>query len=148
MKPIVNTILSFALTLIFTGSISVFGQGPNWKWQNPLPTGNSFYDVHFVDAQTGWAVGWVGTILKTTNGGSTWSIQNSGTPYHIYSIQFIDNQTGWAVGDSAILKTSNGGTTWIQQGNGNEGRLTSVYFINNQTGWAAGSGKIYLTSDG
>lgn len=32
---------------------------------------NTLYSVFFADANTGWAVGYGGTILKTTNGGVT-----------------------------------------------------------------------------
>ncbi|MEK9135709.1 MAG: hypothetical protein AAB393_01195, partial [Bacteroidota bacterium] len=50
-----------------------------WYWQNPLPTGNALFGVFFTDANTGTVVGDVGTILRTTNGGATWSNQASGT---------------------------------------------------------------------
>jgi hypothetical protein len=40
-------------------------------WQNPLPQGNHIYSVQFTDSQTGWATGYYGNILKTTNGGIT-----------------------------------------------------------------------------
>jgi hypothetical protein len=38
----------------------------NWIWQNPLPTGNHYTAVSFVDSDTGTAVGVEGTILRTT----------------------------------------------------------------------------------
>jgi len=50
-----------------------------WKWQNPLPQGNYLSCVKFVDANTGYAVGSGGTILKTTNGRVKWISQTSGT---------------------------------------------------------------------
>lgn len=37
------------------------------------------HGVHFVDRQTGWAVGASGAILKTLDGGRTWTPQASGT---------------------------------------------------------------------
>ncbi|MCK4548296.1 MAG: hypothetical protein KAW17_12745, partial [Candidatus Eisenbacteria sp.] len=46
-------------------------QQPVWFWQNPLPQGNSLSDVCFTDANTGTAVGAIGTILRTTDGGAT-----------------------------------------------------------------------------
>jgi hypothetical protein len=44
-----------------------------WVWQNPLPQGNHLFAVSFVDANNGTAVGWSGTIVRTTDGG-----QNAG----------------------------------------------------------------------
>jgi len=38
---------------------------------NQVQTANHLYSTCFIDANTGWAVGEFGTILKTTNGGST-----------------------------------------------------------------------------
>ena len=37
-----------------------------------------FTDTYFLSAQEGWAIGDDGTILRTTNGGSTWQPQQSG----------------------------------------------------------------------
>ncbi len=65
------------------GSPTGPGGGPTtpsgWFWQNPLPQGNTLRAVHFVNATTGTAVGEAGTILRTTDGGSSWVIQTSGT---------------------------------------------------------------------
>ncbi|NIW70633.1 hypothetical protein GWN15_17380, partial [candidate division KSB1 bacterium] len=71
-----------------------------WFWQNPLPQGNDLRDVSFIDANTGIAVGIYGTIIRTTDGGVTWSIQNSGTTQPLYAVSLINADTGTAVGDS------------------------------------------------
>ena len=42
-------------------------------------TPNYLYSVYFTDANTGYAVGEGGTILKTTNGGGTFPLKK---PYH------------------------------------------------------------------
>ena len=67
--------ISFLIWLSFI-SILAFSQ---WTWQNPLPQGNSLSSVYFTDANTGYAVGGFGTIVKTTNGGTTWTALSSGT---------------------------------------------------------------------
>ena len=48
-----------------------------WTWQNPLPQGNYLFSVYFSDVGTGYAVGLGGTILKTTNGGYSASIEET-----------------------------------------------------------------------
>ena len=49
------------------------GTPAGWSWQNPLPQGNWLHGVDFVDVNTGTAVGDGGTILRTTDGGDTWT---------------------------------------------------------------------------
>ena len=124
--------------------------GDCWTWQNPLPQGNGLLDIFFVDAQTGWAVGATGTILKTTDGGSNWFSQSSETNGDLLSVRFINAQTGWVVGDfGTILKTINGGITWTLQNSGVTDHLHSVYFSDVQTGWAVGGqGRILKTTNG
>ena len=55
-------------------------------------------DIHFYDADTGYVVGFNGTILKTTNGGSSWTSLSSGTTNDLYSMDFVDAFIGYAVG--------------------------------------------------
>lgn len=78
--------------------------------------------VCFVDSQTGWAAGDLGIVIKTNNGGRTWSRQKTPTTSNLRAIQCIDQQVGWAagweivsgVGRSAgvLLRTGDGGRTW------------------------------------
>ncbi|HEY1379108.1 MAG TPA: YCF48-related protein, partial [Gemmataceae bacterium] len=51
--------------------------GRTWE---ALPTGQPLplHALHFHDAQTGWAVGELGTVLATTDGGHTWTAQRRG----------------------------------------------------------------------
>src|SRR5437660_8132005 len=67
----------------------------------------------------GWAVGDGGTILHTSNGGSTWSPQTSGSNSSLLGVAFPDATNGWAVGSpGTILHTSDGGSTWSPQTSG------------------------------
>jgi photosystem II stability/assembly factor-like uncharacterized protein/tetratricopeptide (TPR) repeat protein len=52
-------------------------QGASWQ---VLPTGWSapLHGIHFADARHGWAVGELGTILSTGDGGQTWKVQHEG----------------------------------------------------------------------
>jgi len=69
-----------------------------WFWQNPLPQGNNLYSVHFINSNTGWMVGELGTILRTTDGGSMWENQVSGSKKMLRSVFFIDADYGWICG--------------------------------------------------
>ena len=47
------------------------------------------------NANTGWAVGENGLILKTTNGGVSWETQNSPTFELLNAVSFVDESYGW-----------------------------------------------------
>ena len=121
-----------------------------WVWQNPLPQGNLLRDIDFADADNAWAVGWAGTIMRTTDGGQTWEWQDSGTRVRLDGVHFHDAQTGWVVGEGgAILKTTDAGDTWTSKPSGTTNLLEAVYFVDADTGWVSGSnGTIRKTTDG
>lgn len=112
---------------------------PQWYWQNPLPQGNTLNSVKFTSSTAGWAVGAYGTILYTTNGGTTWTSQSSGTTSDLMDVCFIDANNGWAVGwEGTILKTTDAGTTWNSQTSGISTYLQSVAFTGLNNGTAVG----------
>lgn len=77
-----------------------------------------FNDVFFANAQQGWVVGDLGTILTTVDGGTMWSLQASETGKDLFSVVFLDEQTGYAVGGGYptkkgdIISTLDGGQHW------------------------------------
>ena len=104
-------------------------------------------DVFFTSATKGWAVGSSGKILTTSNGGTTWAEQTSGTTQTLFSVQFTSATQGWAVGGGGtILTTSNGGTTWTAQTSGTTQTLNGVYFTSANQGWVVASGGAILTT--
>ncbi|MEI8047280.1 MAG: YCF48-related protein [Bacteroidota bacterium] len=113
-------------------------------------TTNTLYSVYFTAADIGSAVGDLGTIRKTINGGTNWTAQTSGTTNALLSVYFINPDTGYIVGGTGtILKTTNAGTNWTAQTSGTTHNLLSVYFCNGSTGYAVGlSGTIRKTTDG
>jgi photosystem II stability/assembly factor-like uncharacterized protein len=75
--------------------------------------GNAFRASSFVNASTGWAVGGGGKLFKTTDGGATWTPQNTGTGEDLKDVSFISPSLGWAVGNTGtLIATSDGGLTW------------------------------------
>ena len=111
----------------------------------------TLYGVSFVSQSTGWAVGAAGTILHTTNGGTTWTAQTSNTTQQLNGVTFVDANNGWAVGAAGVVDhTTNGGTTWTAQTVGSTSySFYGVALVNATTGWVVGSGGyIYYTSNG
>ena len=81
-----------------------------------------------MDANNGWVVGWYGTILRTTDGGITWTPQTSGISTYLLSVCFTDINNGTAVGQGGtIIRTTDGGTNWFSQSGGTTNILRSVY---------------------
>ncbi len=84
--------------------------------------------VHFQsDALTGWAVGLNGHVIKTTNGGGTWSVftqmrvdtdcstAGTGAFEELYDVHFMANGLdGWILGLHNLWYTTNGGTSWCK----------------------------------
>jgi photosystem II stability/assembly factor-like uncharacterized protein len=108
-------------------------------------SGVLFYDSHFIDANTGWAVG--SKIMKTINGGDTWTEQVGTLPIYLFGVHFTDASHGWAVGDGGrMMKTINGGTTWDTIVPVVSSWLKSIYFSNTNKGWATGSDGVVLST--
>ncbi len=42
-----------------------------WFWQYPKPQGNTLHDIFIFDQNTAIAVGDLGTVIKTTDGGES-----------------------------------------------------------------------------
>jgi hypothetical protein len=92
--------------------------------------------------------------MKTTNGGSNWFNQSSGTLLNIFELYFTNQNTGWVVAGDAgspsnglILKTTNSGLNWFTQFTTTA--LYSITFYNDNIGSAVGkSGVIYKTITG
>lgn len=95
-----------------------------------------------------------GIVIKTTDGGTTWSQLWTGTDQGIEGISFPDLSTGYVCGWSAYFaKTTNGGVNWTPQNPGSDIYFyTDVNFkdathgvVTAQTNSGAG---VYATSDG
>ena len=77
-------------------------------------------------------------ILKTTDGGYNWIIQNSNFPGILNSVYFINQDTGFAVGGEQIYNTYNGGNSWQHLELDKTITLNSISFNNNKTGFIVG----------
>ena len=58
----------------------------------------ALYSVSFADTNIGTAVGYGGIIIHTTDGGSTWTQQASGTTEILTDVSFTDINTWTIVG--------------------------------------------------
>ncbi len=90
--------------------------GQSWVIQNGMGVGplgrgiegderelNDLHAVTFVDDKTGYAVGVMGILLKTTDGGNHWNLIPSGTGLDLYNVSFIGSGSGWIVGVGGMI---------------------------------------------
>ena len=141
--------------------------GLSWNQVSLAGSMNSrqYYSIFFTDSLNGYIAGGnpsndsIATIIKTTNGGSTWSVSKDNLGYCFHSIHFPTANTGYAVGDKGTLfKTTNAGGNWTQKvipGNAGSRNYSAVFFTSENVGFIVGGNltkdsiqTILKTSDG
>lgn len=144
--------------------------GKTWMAQRRLPM--MLLDIHFVDANTGWACGYKGAIYRTTDGGLTWNQQRSelepgegaslalvgegSKKFKIYGVHFTDAQNGYAVAASGdgkegrVLVTTNGGDIWSKKLIAGDHGYRDVFAISPTEAWVVNDYDLYIyhTVDG
>jgi len=83
-----------------------------WQYLNPKPTGNPIWTICYTDADTWYAAGSLGTMLKTIDGGVIWTTLNLDYGTDIGNVHFINANTGYASGGNMVFKTIDAGETW------------------------------------
>lgn len=91
-------------------------------------TGSNINAVDFSSATLGIAVGDSGLILRTTDGGSTWTQINTGLTDLLYDVDFVQNtNTVFVVGTfGRILASLDGGLNWMALTSGTNEHLRSI----------------------
>jgi hypothetical protein len=78
-----------------------------------------------------WRIGQAGMIQRSTNSGTTWSIQPSGVVTDLIAGSAYSDQICWLVGrNGTILRTTNGGATWQKLTSPSNVDLLAVFAIN------------------
>ena len=122
----------------------------------------NFNTIFFVDENIGYIAGYDGALYKTTDGGNSWTAQNTKTSLPFYDIYFFNENEGFAVGGESgcggtgcipkgaiIIHTIDGGQTWnqIALNLSEKIELRSICFANDLLGFAVGNGLIVSTKD-
>ncbi len=90
--------------------------GGTWT-QVPVPVSANLTAVYFADANNGWAVGHVETILRTQDGGNSWELVHfePDNAQPLLDVCFAGASRGVAVGAyGTIYVTADGGAVWSQ----------------------------------
>ncbi len=101
---------------------------------------SSFTKICAVNKDTAIAVGLNGNIVRTTNGGVTWEVIQSGTTQDLKDVRFAGPAVAYVCGNSGtLLKSTDAGSTWIPCTTGTALHLRSLNFRDPAKGWIAGS---------
>jgi photosystem II stability/assembly factor-like uncharacterized protein len=124
-------------------------------WTQTTPGYGVYYlGIDFLDNQNGWLVGENQTILRTSDGGATWTRQHQvAGAYALAKIQMWSATRGWAVGNGGALFATTDGSNWVQQAEPSGsylGPMEDLRFVSSQEGWAVGSSShiIHTTTAG
>ena len=147
---------NYLTLIILCGSLVYFGCSEDtaqFEWrQVKSDTNTHLYGVHFVDAKHGWAVGTAGTVLSTTDGGTTW-IASSVSKDTLTQVNFTTPNNGWLTTIGQVHYTASGGATWnVQHQIRSQSKppgILDLHFVSKTEGWAVGGkGTVLWTENG
>jgi photosystem II stability/assembly factor-like uncharacterized protein len=103
---------------------------PEWGWKIVFPTKKTGY-VSIENFSSA-------SILKTTNGGNSWTKINIPELIDLEGIGFINDTNGWVAGRDSEAFTSNGGLTWTTQNIDVGESINRFQFFGDTIGYASG----------
>src|SRR5881227_1235881 len=84
-----------------------------WQWSNPLPQGDAIRAVE-LEGSLGYAVGDFGTVLRTEDGGATWSGLGSGVTADLFHVAILDGDSVVVAGRCSVWRSDDGGATFTR----------------------------------
>lgn len=121
--------------------------GQTWT-QIFCPNYDRLVRVDFADNQTGYAVGPASQVMKSTNGGLSWSrliVQGIGNNKSFNSVDFVTPLVGYIGASDGVYKTIDGGVSFTQI---YSRRVVSVAFWTITHGFISAPNGTLLTTDG
>jgi len=152
-RRILLAALAVASAPVATASAGVETGTSGWQWGNPLPQGNQLQAMAFA-GPTGYASGAFGTLLKTVDGGTTWSGLRTGTAQALDQVQAVDADTVVTGGGCVARLSTNGGQSFSRIAftpveSSCDQPLKSLSFVSKDTGFLLlADGSVLQTTDG
>ena len=147
MQPI----LRYSVFVFFLVYVSNAYAQYNWRGTSSPVQSDRYEDIYFIHPDTGWAVEYRGQIVKTTDGGLTWSTtyQNTNGFLGFRDVSFFNARLGfigtltsnYLQGDTFhLFKTTNGGNTItpVRLPGPKEAGICGLRRINDSTIYACG----------
>ncbi len=126
--------------------------GARWT-QARVPVRALLTAIHMHDERTGWAVGHDAAIIRTRDGGATWTLLHRAPEEErpLLDVWFRDERTGFAVGAYGyFLATRDGGETWTSRTVGEDDYHLNALIpaARERLYIAAEAGVVYRSDDG
>ncbi len=121
--------------------------------------GQPFLEVMFLknNPKLGWICGFEGRVLRTVDGGVTWTGTRITNGFQLESIIFLDSLNGYTSGSGRIFKSTDGGVRWFDVTDRDhqiQVWLWGNYFVTKDIGMVIGGGcepenqKFFRTTNG
>lgn len=138
--------IGVTLALLLCCAAMSRAQDAGWRLTRPHGNVIDFNAVHFVDSKRGWIAGDAGLVLRTTDEGTTWTVQPLPIKDSISDIYFRTKEDGCLVAGAKILCTLDDGARWAETAHltpanfgGLAPELLSISFANKRRGIVVGS---------
>jgi photosystem II stability/assembly factor-like uncharacterized protein len=133
------------------GSVGVGHSG--WFWSTPLPQGNSLDALDF-DGERGYAAGEFGTLLRSDDGGTTWTALSTGITDDLARVRAIGDSSIVVAGGCTVRRSDDGGLSfrrlaWTASERGCRSSVVGLSFPSPDIGYLVlDDGRLYRSGDG
>ena len=151
IAPILAAVFALAVTASASAAPVLTSQS-GWAWGNPRPQGNELRAIDFAGGR-GYAVGEFGTIVRTDDGGSTYTGVRTGVVDDLNKLRVLDADTFVAGGGCTLMRSDDSGQT-LRRLRFNPSAtcgspLAAMHFANDQVGYLfRADGSVLRTEDG
>ena len=134
------------------GAVDVPQSG--WSWGSPRPQGNTLLAIDFVPGGRGYAVGAFGTVLRTDDGGASWTGLRTGRTTQFDRLAVLGPDALVVGGGCSLRRSDDGGRTFkrlpfVAAESGCPAGLIAMSFASPDTGsLLLGDGTVLRTDDG
>lgn len=142
----------FSITIILVSpSLAIIHSDTYWSIQTS-PTTKTLFNVKAVSDSISWTSGQDGVVLRTTDGGSSWSLVPLPVTHWINTLTAVDANIAFVATsfmgaehfEAKLWKTTNGGISWIVKENitttaGDVPRIIGIHMFDATNGYYIGN---------
>ena len=104
--------------------------------------------MQFANSNVGYASGFNGILLKTTNGGENWSSIPTGSNANLYGLSVFNESILFVSGNNGLIKkTTDGGVSFTVQSAPENKIVSDIQFFSELIGYAQVGNDVYLNQD-
>lgn len=124
-----------------------------WTWGNPTPQGNTLRALEFV-GERGYAAGDFGTLLRTDDGGASWTGIATGIASDLRRIRIVSRDTIVVAGDCTVRRSDDAGASftrlpWTTSDESCTAKVSSLAFPSGEVGYLLlDDGNVLRSADG